>query len=299
MTAQISIDADILVALTGSYKARGTDMDGLTWPQIRYWGIALLLIIAGLAAIIGAQFIPWEGVKVVVGEIGIASLIAGILAGLVEPFFRGEFARDAFLAAFRYVLPDEFKNEVGKILRNVFITERQTWRVEIVRENEETVKVTTSFEWLLENKTSTTQKKNGLYSVPEFDFPNGRTEIVECGIQSGDQRLMEFHSTNHENVITASTDEIDVAPGTTALVWGKAVQYRRTSDLVYETFGTPAVDPVIEVVISDDFQHVKEFGTVGDVEEARYSPRYQLRGVYFPGQYMLVRWWPRQQDHIG
>jgi hypothetical protein len=159
------------------------------------------------------QFILREGVKVVVQEIGIASLTSGILAGLVEPFFRGEFARDAFLAAFRYVLPDEFRNEVGKILRNVFIAENQTWRVEIASVDADTVKVTTSFERLLRNKTSTTQKKNSLYTVPDFYFPHGQTEILECGIQSGDRRLTEFERTNEQNVIRATTLEVDVAPG--------------------------------------------------------------------------------------
>ena len=75
-----------------------------TWPQIRYWVVAIVLAIIGLGLLIGAQFIPWEGARFVVSEIGIASLIASLLAGVVEPFFRGEFARDAFLAAFRYVL---------------------------------------------------------------------------------------------------------------------------------------------------------------------------------------------------
>jgi hypothetical protein len=39
--------------------------------------------------------------------------------------------------------------------------------------------------------------------------------------------------------------------------------------------------------------HYKEFGTVGDVEKAQLSNKYTLRGVYFPGQYMLVQWWPK------
>jgi hypothetical protein len=71
-----------------------TDMDeksndGLTWPQIRYWGLAIVLGVAGFVILIGAQFILSERIRAVVGEFGVASLIAGILAGLVELFSSG------------------------------------------------------------------------------------------------------------------------------------------------------------------------------------------------------------------
>ena len=270
---------------------------GLTWPQIRYWGTCFALVVVGVAATTWGG--PWETSRPFVKELGPGVFTAGILAALVEPFFRKEFARDAFVAAFRYVLPKEFKDEIGKILRNEFIAERQTWRIEIARVNNDIVAVTTSFERVLTNKTSTTQKKGGLYTVPEFCFPCGNTEIIECGVKSGSETIEEFERVNDRNIIRATTKEVDVLPGKTAIVWGKAVQYRRANDAVYETFGTPAVDPEIEVVIPDDMLHVFEFGTVGDVEESRFSKKYKLRGVYFPGQYMLVRWWPKPQEHLA
>jgi hypothetical protein len=94
----------------GDGEASGKTMtsdEGLTWPQIRYWATAIALGVVGLMASIGAQFIPWEWLRFVLSEVAVAAFIAGILAGLVEPFFRAEFARDAFLAAFRRVLLPE------------------------------------------------------------------------------------------------------------------------------------------------------------------------------------------------
>jgi hypothetical protein len=44
--------------------------------------------VAGFVILIGAQFIPSERIRAVVGEFGVASL-TGILAGLVEPFSSG------------------------------------------------------------------------------------------------------------------------------------------------------------------------------------------------------------------
>ena len=221
-------------------------------------------------------------------------LLPESVAALVEPFFRKEFARDAFLASFRYVLPKEFKNEVEKILRNVFICERQIWTVKIEKVSDDIVFVTTSFERVIENKTSSTQKKGGLYTVPEFHFANGNVKIVECGIASASEKIEKFELETKEQVVKASTKDIDVPPGGKATLWGKATQYKRSCDVIYEVFGTPAVDPEIEVIIPDDMCHVKEFGTIGDVQEERFSSRYKLHGVYFPGQYMLVQWWPKR-----
>ncbi len=146
------------------------DDKGLTWPQIRYWAIAISLGIGGLVALIVAQFLPWQGARFVVGEIGVACLIAGILAGLVEPFFREEFARDAFLAAFRYVLPRELKNEVERILKFNFISDKHVWNIKIEKVDDDTVCITISYERRIKNITSSDQKCRGFYQVFEWGF---------------------------------------------------------------------------------------------------------------------------------
>src|SRR5262249_11238489 len=101
--------------------------EGLTWSQIIYWLICAALILGGLAGASYAHLLPWEWVRVIVKELGTGFLIAGILAAVVEPHFRREFARDAFVAAFRRVLPDEFKDEIEKIMRFDCITQKQIW----------------------------------------------------------------------------------------------------------------------------------------------------------------------------
>jgi hypothetical protein len=120
-------------------------------------------VVVGFSALVGAQLIPWEGTRFVVGEVGVALLIAGLLAGIVEPFFRQEFARDAFLAAFRYVLPQEFREEVEKILKFDFIGEKQVWTVQIDKVTEEAVLVTTTFERIVKNKTKANKRLKTWY----------------------------------------------------------------------------------------------------------------------------------------
>ena len=86
---------------------------GLTWPQIRYWLFSYGMLVGGLLATVWG-----EALSPIVKELGPGIFTAGLLASVAEPFFRGEFARDAFLAAFRYVLPEELEEEVEKIINS-------------------------------------------------------------------------------------------------------------------------------------------------------------------------------------
>jgi len=293
-------DAGILLALVGA-EAREESMkqdEGLTWPQIRYRRVAGLLAAIGVACIVGAPFIPLEGLRFVTAEIGVAFLIAGILAGVVEPFFREEFARDAFVAAFRYVLPSEFKDEVEKILRFELIAEKQVWSVKIEEVSDQTVRVITWFERTVRNKSKSDRPLNAWYEAEDYNFCEGPTEILECGVQSLDDPSQIHKSTSlkrYERHVEVKTAELMIKPGKTARVWGRGVQYRRTNDVMWETFRFPIVNPEIEVLIDEnEFAHDIQFGTPGDYTKSEYGNRYTLSGVYFPGQYMCVRWRPKK-----
>ena len=265
---------------------------GLTWPQIRYWLFCGFLIIFGVAATIWGG--PWETIKPFTKELGPAFFIAGVLASFVEPFFRKEFARDAFLASFRYVLAPEFKEEVQKITRFGFLAEKQVWTVQIEKMDADTVRVTTTFERTIRNKTKTQQRLNAHVEVEDYKFVAGPTRIIECGVKSDTDDKVTDEQWERDHYVEAKTDEITLYPEKTARVWGKVVQYRRTNGDVWETFRTPIVNPEIEVIIDEnEFSHSYQFGTHGDVTKSQYRNHYTLTGVYFPGQFMFVRWWPK------
>jgi hypothetical protein len=266
---------------------------GLTWSQIRYWALSISLTIAGLVATIWG-----DTVHSAVKELGPGLFTAGILACLVEPFFRKEFARDAFLAAFRYVLPNEFREEIAKILRFDFIAEKQVWTIHLEKtNNDDVVFVTTTVQKTIRNKTKSTKPLKGLYQIPDFRFPNGSSKIVECTIQSEDGKDIQTSKepVNTEHSAEAETDTLAVSPDKAAKTFAKAIQYRRKNDVLFETFLTPVINPEIEVILPTDFEHHITFGTHGDVEKSKYQNRYTLSGVYFPGQYMYVRWWPKAE----
>lgn len=183
-----------------------------TWPQIRYWILVATLVIGGGTATIYGGDIPWEWLRPIAKELGPGFFTAGILAGLVEPFFRGEFARDAFLASFRYVLPTEFKDEVTKILRFEYIAHKQLWTIKVEKINEEVVFVTTSFEKTITNKSKSAKKKSCLYAIPELRFSEGPVQILDCTIEDSEGRIQtDFVINDNVDFIEANTKEIKIS----------------------------------------------------------------------------------------
>jgi hypothetical protein len=81
----------------------------------------------GIAGSILNYLLPWEWAQHLTRDFSIALFVAGLLALSVDTFFKTEFARDAFEASFRYVLPAELKDEVAKILKFEFIAEKHMW----------------------------------------------------------------------------------------------------------------------------------------------------------------------------
>jgi hypothetical protein len=178
---------------------------------------------------------------------------------------------------------------------NSYIGENQLWTVKIQKISNTTVLVTTSVQKLIRNKGKAERKKSGLYSIKELRFDEGPAKILECSIEDDEHKKDEFKTRIIDENIVAETAELAIKPNATATFWGKAEQYRRISDVAFEVFMTPAVNPQIEVVLvpEGDFGHKIEFGTEGKVTKEKNSNRYALSGVYFPGQYMFVQWWPK------
>jgi hypothetical protein len=283
----------------GAMKPDVQQDDAISWSRVRYWLISGGVLIGGFLGTLWGDYIPVVGWMV--KELGPGIFTAGILAAIVEPHFRREFARDAFLAAYRYVLPQEFKEEIEKIIRFEFIADRQVWtvRVDKIEGDDGTVLVTSSFDKVIKNRTKAPHKKGGYYTIHELSFSKGRSEILDCRIErieDDKKKEDEFCVTNPDGTeLIAKTKELEIKPGHSARVCGKATQFRRSDDFVFETFSTPVINPEIEVIVPEGFEHRIEFGTSGERTRIAYSNRYILSGVYFPGQYMFVRWWPKTE----
>ena len=104
--------------------------------------LSLLTLLAGVG-VLGAlliwlsHYLPWQLAQELTKEFGAAALIAAILGITVDRGLKTELAKDVFFAAFRYVLPDELKSEVLRIINYRLMTRDHFVIVEIVPINDE------------------------------------------------------------------------------------------------------------------------------------------------------------------
>jgi len=265
------------------------------------WVVIGVFVIVGVIGLIFANAWPWSWTQRLTEALSTALLIAAFLALSVDRFLKIELVRDAFSAAYQYALPVELKAEIPKLMKFEFVAEKHNWTVEIEKCDEDVVRVITSIERRLKNVTSGKRPLRLLYQTFDFEFKQGKSEIVEFRAITEDGRTIDAEKAEQgtpHSIERKIKEDIMVPAGKQVTLHGKAVQYRRCIDLMFETFLYPAVNPEINVIIPNDFDFDVDFGTEGQGKEKdQYMNRYRLAGVYIPSQFMFVRWWPKSPSN--
>jgi hypothetical protein len=123
--------------------------------------------------------------------------------------------------------------------------------------------------------------------------------IEQCLIETGDGIKHQPGPILFPNVysIKKETEKFSIAPGKTATLTVKLSEVRQQNDHFILTFRDPTQDPIVEINVSDDLEKDFDFGrSLGPDEKVEISQQfghYRLNGMYFPGYYMKVRWWPK------
>jgi hypothetical protein len=272
---------------------------GLTWPQIRYWLISLALIGIGVAATIWGG--PWEASRPILKELGPGIFTAGILAALVEPFFRKEFARDAFLAAFRYVLPDELKEEMRRTIGYKFLCTSSVSIITITELPDDLVRVQIKHERIFKNITDHAEPFFASLGLDEWGF-NEKSQIEECYLvlEDGTRKDGGDHPeypASRKDAIGRKSDAVNVRSGATVKVVSKGTEIHRNNGEAHMEFGNPSINPVVRVEAPETLQVWCSFGIPhGKVTVSNITKEYTLQGTQFPGQRSRVRWW---RDQLG
>jgi len=142
-------EADIILAVLnesggGEMKITNNDAEARAarLERLKIRVILAGLAIAGIISNAISHYLPYW-LEPIAKELGTALIVSAVLGATVDFFFKEELARNAFLAAFRYVLPGEFKDEVAKILTYPFIGTDHTWKVKIEKLADFTLVTTT------------------------------------------------------------------------------------------------------------------------------------------------------------
>ena len=257
------------------------------------WAILTIFLILGAALIFVAHFYQWQRDYGITSEIGVALLTASILGFTIDRWMKAELRTDAFLAAIGHVLAPEFRAEVSRIVGYKLICEKHLLLINIEHVSNELVKVTTSTERTIRNRSAYPQTH-----IDEWGYQQvGHSQILECILTiDGVETPANKPQLNAYSVYCA-TAEKTLKPNQEAILRSKYIDYKPINDDLQYSFAAPTIDPEIEVHAPDDLGWFCNFGTPDETAEnvvvSGITPKRQLRGTYFPHQSMRVRWWPK------
>ena len=241
-----------------------------------------------------AHYVPWEIPREVIKELGVAALIASILAATVDQALKTDLAKDAFYAAFSYVLPEELKDEVTRIINYKFLCIEHYMLVEITEINDELVRVHMSTERTIRNVSRYAEPMQGRYAIDEWGFPGHPSRIDRCTLELGGETLSgdDNPEYNKGDALGKITAERKIKPEETAKLVSVGSEVHRNNGELLMGFRAPTIQPIVDIRVPPGFKHSCSFGVPDEkVASSDIVQRYRLNGTQFPGQNTRVRWW--------
>ena len=136
-------------------------------------------LIIGLGLIVVPHWGQWTWDYGISSEIGVALVIASILGFTIDRWMKAELRTDVFQASLGYVLQPEFRDEVSRIIGYKLICERHDLLVKIEKVSADTVKLTSSVERTIRNKSSYSEEIGNYVAVDEWGFSAGTSDILD------------------------------------------------------------------------------------------------------------------------
>jgi len=260
-----------------------------------------LRVILGLLAIAGIlfnAFSHYAGLYVglwlepIVREFGSALIVAAVIGGTVDLFFKDEFARDAFVAAFRYVLPAELKEEALRIISYKFLSteSRMVVRLEPIPATD-LVRVHISLERTVKNISRETEKIWIGFAVDDWGFAGQKSKIEECSFNTGGGWVHCADEKHDDPVVGKKQDDVEIKSGETYKVVMKGFEIHRDNDALRMFHANPAINPIVELHAPADFKYGCSFGVPSEkINPSKIDAYYRLEGTQFPGQCTYIRW---------
>ncbi|HEV2549016.1 MAG TPA: hypothetical protein VGU20_16865 [Stellaceae bacterium] len=279
------------------------------WRKLPLSAWLVLMALIGLALIVGPALPDLVRGKVTVAsvalerapEVGIALLIAALLAFTVDRSLKSNLMQDVHRAAVGHILPEEFRQEIWRTIGFKFICERHYMRVIIEPIDDEAVRVTCELERRLRNITAFPEETRGFCSVDEWGFAQERSRIIDCRAQvEGKEAIVAPEPERAASKVTARTEDVLVYPDQYVHLRSKWIEIKRRNDELSLVLLSPTKNPEMDVSLPAGLQCSASFGLPGErIEKSEYSHRYLMTGTYFPGQRMSVRWWPQVTEVEG
>ena len=272
-----------------------TIKDWVSKAQIKIWLVLGCITAVGAAGSLWHQDIPWSWLAHLAEALCPPLFIAGVLGLTVDTFLKRELARDVFVAAFRYVLPDELKEEVHRIISYKFLCIESTTIVSISSLSNDLVRVEIRHERTFTNITGHTEPFSGTFALDEWGFSQ-KSEILECGLEIEETKIDADDNPDYaqkKDAIGKKTKSVNVKSGNMIKSISKGFEVHRPNGELHMQFSYPSVRPKVRVETPPGFSHSCTFGIPDEkVIRSSISQEYTLDGTHFPGQHTRIRWWP-------
>jgi hypothetical protein len=257
------------------------------------WVKLISIAVTGLAGILGPAIWSFP-LDSAVRDIGIALLAAAILAFTIDRWLKGDIAKDVFFATLGYILPDEFRQEIGRIIGFKLLCERHYMHVKITKIDDEHVRVTVTTERTLKNISSDPQPIRAFSHIDEWGFAQ-RSRIEICRLELPDGTVIQPElPKKYDWTIEQSTPFRTIQPGQSAKSETKfsVSEVRRVNDQMIASYTAPTKNPEMQLDVPEEIICQGGFGSEEPVDRLAMN-RQVLRGMYFPPAHMRLRWYPR------
>jgi hypothetical protein len=301
-------DAAFLLSLSRGFRleegsvATNTLNRDIPFARILLWVALGMMGAFGIIGILSADLIPWVWTHAPLHEISDSLLTAAILGATADRFFHAELSRDVFRAAFRYVLPDEIKEEVNRIINYRLICVRHDSSITIERLENGLIRVIMKSERKIKNISKHTETVKNLLNVDDWGFDNYHPKVIECYMLTEGGEKIDAGPTAipHQGAIGRFTQNRNLGPSETITFVSVGYEIKRDNDDIMVYYRVPTLSPEIAIFAPADIDYFVNFG----VPEAVVTPspvlgKFRLEGTQFPGQHTRVRWWPKDQKLAG
>jgi hypothetical protein len=153
------------------------------WDGMWRWGPRRVLFGILLLGLLGL-YVDWrypDTLPALLKELSNALIIAGILGFTIETYFRRQFSQDAFQAAYRYILPEEFKEEARRVIGYKLLCTQQRLIISISKLNSDLVAVGIKTERKIENISRYPEKVENKFAIDDWGHEQ-KSKIARCSI---------------------------------------------------------------------------------------------------------------------
>ena len=278
---------------------------GVTWTEV---GLLSIIALIGLVLLLVAFFTPPHSIgEFLLLGTGSSFIIASIVGLTIELGLSQRLAKEAVEAGLGYLVLPEAREELRRIYEQKFMCVRHQTTITIIgTEDDDAVMVRNHTVRTFRNITGQQQEFQPNVRYHEWFRPQVQSSLIGLGASKGSKTPKEYSefttlvSTN--SVSHTLTKTINLDKGEECTFWYEVEEPKQASDIYYETFTNPTVNPQLTIrVAKGNSKVVRNLGVTGgfasplDKEAIPLgSGTKELQGILLPYGYIEVRWWDKE-----